>query len=158
MIKCLHHVRITDFRTIHIILEIIENTNTWNLYSERCVKIIRNTLSSISTMCRLQIAEELSQLLPMWSTAAVSSYMLFFYSENNKKIQILVFWVIWQNQLKRCPFFVSVFTFSRHNCILQVHISHQNSCLAKLSQRREVIKSVRHQSWGALPGSSFWEL
>ena len=76
MIKCLHHVRITDFRTIHIILKIIENTNTWSLYSERCVKIIRNTLSSISTMCRLQIAEELSQLLTMLTTAAVNICIL----------------------------------------------------------------------------------
>ena len=46
------------------------------------------------------------------------------------------------HKLKHCPFFMSVFTFSRHNCILLVHIFHQNSCLAKLSQKREKLSKV----------------
>ena len=61
-------------------------------------------------------------------------------------IQILESWILSHignapHKLKRCPFIMSVFTFPRHNCILLVHIFHQKSCLAKLSQKKRSYKS-----------------
>ena len=62
-------------------------------------------------------------------------------------IQILESWILSHignapHKLKRCPFIMSVFTFPRHNCILLVHIFHQKSCLAKLSQKKR-----SYQKW-----------